>query len=188
MAALCLNCFRIPTDVFILSDAVFPGEAPFSAYICRPECLHRSAELYFLPFVFGVDGLLFAVDGSFIERGRCPVEYVVGTFRRSGNLSGGTDGLGLAAGKAYRQGGPSSMDGPPCLWCMLPLFQSGMGGSQPCDGHPERRAGYVVEAREVAELHGSGVAAVFAADAALELRFHIAALEVVDCHGSVLHV
>ena len=121
MAALCLNCFRIPTDVFILSDAVFPGgEAPFSAYICRPECLHRSAELYFLPFVFGVDGLLFAVDGSFIERGRCPVEYVVGTFRRSGNLSGGTDGLGLAAGKAYRQGGPSSMDGPPCLWCMLP--------------------------------------------------------------------
>ena len=113
MAALCLNCFRIPTDVFILSDAVFPGgEAPFSAYICRPECLHRSAELYFLPFVFGVDGLLFAVDGSFIERGRCPAEYVVGTFRRSGNLSGGTDGLGLAAGKAYRQGGPSSMDGP----------------------------------------------------------------------------
>ena len=89
---------------FYFIRAVFPGgEAPFSAYICRPECLHRSAELYFLPFVFGVDGLLFAVDGSFIERGRCPVEYVVGTFRRSGNLSGGTDGLGLAAGKAYRQ-------------------------------------------------------------------------------------
>ena len=120
MAALCLNCFRIPTDVFILSDAVFPGgEAPFSAYICRPECLHRSAELYFLPFVFGVDGLLFAVDGSFIERGRCPVEYVVGTFRRSGNLSGGTDGLGLAAGKAYRQGGPSSMDGPKNRLCFI---------------------------------------------------------------------
>ena len=98
---------------FYFIRAVFPGgEAPFSAYICRPECLHRSAELYFLPFVFGVDGLLFAVDGSFIERGRCAVEYVVGTFRRSGNLSGGTDGLGLAAGKAYRQGGGAGPAAP----------------------------------------------------------------------------
>ena len=44
----------------------------------------------------------------------------------------------------------------------------GLGRRQPGDRHPERRAGYVVEADLVAELDRDGLAAVLAADAELD--------------------
>ena len=51
---------------------------------------------------------------------------------------------------------------------------------QPGDRHAERRAAHVVQADLVAEHHAGGVAAVFAADADLELACDAAAL--LDAH------
>src|SRR5512141_1554704 len=42
--------------------------------------------------------------------------------------------------------------------------EGGAAGLQPGDRHPERRAGHVVEADVVEEVHRRGVAAVLAAD------------------------
>ena len=61
------------------------------------------------------------------------------------------------------------------------IFNSSLRGSQTGDGHTEGRAGHVVQAHLVAELHAGGVAAVLAADAqaqvgtggAAQLRGHL---------------
>ena len=48
------------------------------------------------------------------------------------------------------------------------IFDGGLGGSQPGDGHTVGGAGHIVQAHLVAELHGGGVAAVLAADAQVD--------------------
>ena len=45
-----------------------------------------------------------------------------------------------------------------------------MGGGEACDWNAEGRAGDVVEADRVAELHGARLAAMLAADPDLEMR------------------
>src|SRR5271166_5971528 len=62
----------------------------------------------------------------------------------------------VAAARAAR-GGPLGLD----------LSAAGL---QPGDGHPERRAGHIVQARVVEEVHRVRVATVLAADADLEAR------------------
>ena len=57
------------------------------------------------------------------------------------------------------------------------LLEGCVGGRQACDGHAERRAAHVVQARVVAEFDRRRFAAVLAADAALEHRALAAALE-----------
>ena len=49
------------------------------------------------------------------------------------------------------------------------FLDSGLSSSQTCDGHAERRAAHVVQAGLVEEADRSGVAAMFAADAALQV-------------------
>ena len=48
------------------------------------------------------------------------------------------------------------------------LFDGGLGSSQTSDRHAVGRAAHVGQADAVAEFHGVGVAAVFAADAELD--------------------
>ena len=48
---------------------------------------------------------------------------------------------------------------------LLPTFNGSLSGGQTSDGHTEGRAGHIVQAHLVAELHGAGIAAVLAADA-----------------------
>ena len=57
------------------------------------------------------------------------------------------------------------------------VLDSSLSSSQTCDRHTEGRAADVVQTDIVAELHARGVAAVLAADAALEHRALAAALE-----------
>ena len=56
------------------------------------------------------------------------------------------------------------------MYIVLCLFESRMRCRQACDGHAERRAAHVVQTCEVAELHRRRFAAVFAADAKLQVR------------------
>src|SRR5215813_11445064 len=49
------------------------------------------------------------------------------------------------------------------------LLDAGLRGGEPRDGHHVRRAGHVVHAHAVAELHRRRLAAVLAADTHLEL-------------------
>ena len=53
--------------------------------------------------------------------------------------------------------------------CLL-IFQRRLCGGKPGDRHPEGRAGHVVQADPVAELDAGRLAAMFAADAELDLR------------------
>src|SRR6476660_6149403 len=48
------------------------------------------------------------------------------------------------------------------------LAERRLGGGEPCDRHPERRARHIVEAGFVTERHRRRIAAVFAADAKLQ--------------------
>src|SRR6188472_3225303 len=57
-------------------------------------------------------------------------------------------------------------------------------GFKPGDGDPERRAGHVVQADLVEEMDGFGVAAVFPADAELEVRSAAPTLGCPDLHQS----
>src|SRR4051812_22671109 len=52
----------------------------------------------------------------------------------------------------------------------LPLLDRRMRRRQPCDRHTERRAAHIIQINRVTKLHALGIAAVLAADAALELR------------------
>ena len=45
----------------------------------------------------------------------------------------------------------------------------GLGGGESCDGETQRRAAHVVQADLMTEFHGRGIAAVFAADAQLDV-------------------
>jgi hypothetical protein len=58
----------------------------------------------------------------------------------------------------------------------------GLGGGEAGDGHAVRRAAHVVEAELVAELHRVRIAAVFAADAELDVGAGAAALGHGDLH------
>src|SRR5262249_40099769 len=60
--------------------------------------------------------------------------------------------------------------------------QRSLGGGQPCNRHPEGRAGNIVEANLVAEGNGSGIATVLAADPDLELVARLAATLGTDPH------
>ena len=55
------------------------------------------------------------------------------------------------------------------------LRQRGLGGGEAGDRHAEGRAAHVVQAELVAELHAVRIAAVFAADAELDVRAAAAA-------------
>ena len=55
------------------------------------------------------------------------------------------------------------------------FFEGGLGGGELGDGNAEGRAAHVVKSGAVAELDGGGVAAVFAADADLEVLHGLAA-------------
>jgi hypothetical protein len=50
-----------------------------------------------------------------------------------------------------------------------PFLEGGLRGGEAGDGDAEGRAAHVVQADAVAELHAVGIAAVFAADAGLDL-------------------
>src|SRR5580698_7072827 len=50
------------------------------------------------------------------------------------------------------------------------LFDHGLRRSQACDRHSERRGANIVHPHTVAEFHAVGIAAVFSANADLELR------------------
>src|SRR5260221_10972300 len=65
------------------------------------------------------------------------------------------------------------------LLCLRRLLDRRMRRRQPRDRHAERRAAHVVQSNAVAELNGARVAAVFAADAALEILAGLAA----ELHG-----
>src|SRR5512133_3176523 len=62
------------------------------------------------------------------------------------------------------------------------LAEGGLAGGQAGRGHPERRAGHVVQAQLVAEPHRVGVAAVLAADPQVQVRAGLAALLAGDPH------
>ena len=68
--------------------------------------------------------------------------------------------------------------GVPAVACEgLFLLEGCVCGRQACDGHAERRAAHVVQARIVAEFDRRRFAAMLAADTALEHRALAAALE-----------
>ena len=56
------------------------------------------------------------------------------------------------------------------------LADRGLRGGETGDGHTEWAAGNIVQTDPVAELHAHGVAAVLAADAAVQLRTNLLAL------------
>ena len=64
------------------------------------------------------------------------------------------------------------------------MFYSSLSGGQTGDGHTEGGAGHIVQAHLVAELHGSGVAAVLAADAHMDVGAGLMAQ--LDGHGHQL--
>src|SRR5262245_57091917 len=64
----------------------------------------------------------------------------------------------ISLGAVHREhASPSRLAGP-----RGPLLDTGLRRSEPCDRHHVRRAGYVVHAHAVAELHRRGLAPVLA--------------------------
>src|SRR5690606_24326971 len=57
-------------------------------------------------------------------------------------------------------------------------------GLEPGDGHPERRAGHIVELALLEEVHGLRISTVLATDADLEIGLGLAALIGADANQS----
>ena len=67
------------------------------------------------------------------------------------------------------------------LWCRRLVSEGGLGGREPCDRNAVGRAAYVIQPDSVTEGHAIGVAAVFTANAQL----NIGALSLASFNGDL---